>query len=239
MKIIAHVYNDFPTKFALPRQSGLVPELMSRIVFTPEFRDREAIRGIDGFSHLWIIWELSEAKRDSWSPTVRPPKLGGNTRMGVFATRSPFRPNPIGLSSVRLVSVEETDEGCVLIVSGGDMMDGTPVYDIKPYNPYSDCHPDAEGGFAAAHSGERIKVEIGEELISLLPEEKREPLIGVLSLDPRPAYHDDPERIYGFPYGGFEIKFKVSGDTLYVTDIVREYYSRGRFPSPIKLSRPA
>ena len=219
MEIIAHIYNDFPTKFALPRQSGVVKTLESRIVFTPKYRDEHALRGLESFSHIWVIWEISGNKRGEWSPTVRPPRLGGNVRMGVFATRSPFRPNPIGLSCVRLERIERTEEGSVLVVTGGDMMNGTPIYDIKPYIPYADSIPDAKEGFTASGIG-RLAVEIPDELLALVPEDRRETLLGVLSLDPRPAYHDDPERVYGFKYAGFNIRFQVRRETVTVTEIV-------------------
>ncbi len=218
MEIIAHIYNDFPTKFALPRQSGIVKTLESRIVFTPKYRDEHALRGLEGFSHIWVIWEISGNKKGEWSPTVRPPRLGGNVRMGVFATRSPFRPNPIGLSCVRLERIEQTEEGSVLVVTGGDMMNGTPIYDIKPYIPYSDSIPEATEGFTASGI-DRLPVSIPDELLALVPEDQRETLLGVLSLDPRPAYHDDPERVYGFSYGDLEIRFRVKDGSVEVTEI--------------------
>ena len=218
MEIIAHIYNDFPTKFALPRQSGIVKTLESRIVFTPKYRDEHALRGLEGFSHIWVIWEISGNKKGEWSPTVRPPRLGGNVRMGVFATRSPFRPNPIGLSCVRLERIEQTEEGSVLVVTGGDMMNGTPIYDIKPYIPYSDSIPEATEGFTASGI-DRLPVSIPDELLALVPEDQRETLLGVLSLDPRPAYHDDPERVYGFSYGELEIRFRVKDGSVEVTEI--------------------
>ena len=222
MKIIARIHTDFREKFGIPRQSGLA-DGVGRIVFEPEFRDPNALRGIDGYSHLWIIWEFSELRRDGWRPTVRPPRLGGNTRVGVFATRSPYRPNPIGLSSVRLISVEHTErEGDVLIVSGADMLDGTPIYDIKPYLPFTDAHPEATSGFAGEKLSYRLNVIISEPLAaSLSPAE----LVAVKSLlegDPRPSYQDDPEREYGFFYSDAEIKFRVAGDTLTVTEITRK-----------------
>ncbi len=220
MKLIAHIESDFPEKFGIPRQAGLVPELISRIVFEPEFRDPNALRGIEDWSHLWIIWQFSEAIRDEWSPTVRPPRLGGNERVGVFATRSPFRPNPIGLSSVKLERVEQNERlGTVLYVSGADLMNGTPIYDIKPYLPYTDSHPEASGGFAAEVFGHSLKVDFPPELIELLPEEKRTAAIKMLENDPRPAVQHDPERIYGLLFAGHEIKFKVSGDLLSVVDL--------------------
>jgi len=220
MKIIAHIRSDFPTKFGLPRQSGLVSELRAEIVFEPEYRNPDALRGLEGFSHLWIIWEFSEAKRDSWSPTVRPPRLGGNTRMGVFATRSPFRPNPIGLSCVEILGIRQDKElGTVIEVGGADLMDGTPIYDIKPYIPYADAHPDAKEGFTAQNQGYRLEVEIPEELQKRVAQDKLEGLYGILAQDPRPSYQDDPERVYGFEYAGYEVKFRVCGNRLCVEKI--------------------
>ena len=218
MKIIARIHTDFPNKFGIPRQSGLLSALESRIVFEPEFRSPEAIRGIEQWSHLWLIWEFSEAIREGWSPTVRPPRLGGNKRVGVFATRSPFRPNPIGLSSVKLERVEETpNEGNVLIVSGADMMDGTPIYDIKPYLPYADAHTEASGGFAEEVFGAKLTVDFPAELLGKLPEAKRDAAITLLADDPRPAVRaKDSDRIFGFRFAGFEIKFKVSDGILTV-----------------------
>ena len=223
MEIIAHIHNDFPTKFALPRQSGLVSSLTSKIVFTPKYRVPEALRGIDEFSHLWIIWEFDQAKKDDWKPTVRPPRLGGNKRVGVFATRSPFRPNSLGLTCVKLERVEQDGEyGDVLIVSGADIMDGTPIYDIKPYIPYADSRPDAIGSFADDHAADSLEVDISKELLNRVACGKRDTLIGVLSQDPRPAYQDDPERIYGFDYAGYEVKFKVKNSILSVVDILEK-----------------
>ena len=220
MNIIARIHTDLPTKFGLPRQSGLVNELEGLIVFEPKYRDPEALRGIEGFSHLWLIWEFSEAKRDSWSPTVRPPRLGGNKRMGVFATRSPFRPNPIGLSCVTLLGIEKTkDSGLALRVGGADMMDGTPILDIKPYLPIADCRPEATGGFAAEKAGYSVQVVFPDEELEKIPESKRDALKAILSQDPRPAYQDDPERIYGFPYAGAEVRFRVDNGVLYVTEV--------------------
>ena len=218
--VIARIRSDFATKFGVPRQSGLVDALESTIVFEPEYRNADALRGIEGFSHLWVIWQFSEAVRSGWSPTVRPPRLGGNTRMGVFATRSPFRPNNLGLSCVRLAGIEETAEGTVLRIRGADLMDGTPILDIKPYIPYADCKPEALGGFASAPAGETLEVLIPEGLLLRIPENRRESLRGVLAQDPRPHYHDDPERIYGFGFGGMEVKFRVAGNVLTVTDIL-------------------
>ena len=220
MKIIAKIHNDFKEKFGIPRQSGRVPELISRIVFEPEYRVREALRGIEGYSHLWLIWQFSEVSRDTWSPTVRPPRLGGNRRMGVFATRSPYRPNPIGLSSVRLIGIENDKEcGPVLIISGADLLDGTPIYDIKPYLAYTDSHPEATGGFADPVRDYSLKVDFPEMLLSKIPEEKREGLKKLLADDPRPSYQDDPEREYGMVFSDYEIFFKVSGGVLTVTGV--------------------
>ena len=223
MRVIATIRNDFPTKFGLPRQSGLVEGLRSLVVFEPEFRVPEALRGLEGFSHLWLIWQFHRAQREEWSPTVRPPRLGGNTRVGVFATRSPFRPNPIGLSCVRLEEIRRVEGlGQVLVVSGADMMDGTPVLDIKPYLPYADCHPEALGGFAKEAWREPLRVSVAPELLSRVPQDRREALLGVLGQDPRPAYQHDPERVYGFEYAGLEVRFRVAGDALEVTDIQRK-----------------
>ena len=221
MKIIARIRSDFPDKFGIPRQAGLVPELVSKIVFEPEFRDPNALRGIEEWSHLWLIWQFSKAIRDDWSPTVRPPRLGGNERVGVFATRSPFRPNPIGLSSVRLerVAVEE-GLGTVLYVSGADLMDGTPIYDIKPYLAFTDSHPDASGSFAAEAFGHSLKVNFPDELLKVLPADKRAAAIGMLSNDPRPAFQHDPLRVYGVSFGGYEIKFCVDR-TLNVLSVTK------------------
>ena len=220
MKYIAHIRSDFPTKFGIPRQAGLVEGLRAQVVFAPEFRNPEALRGIEGFSHLWLIWEFSQNRREDWSPTVRPPRLGGNVRMGVFATRSPFRPNPIGLSCVRLERVEwDTPQGPVLHVSGADLMDGTPIYDIKPYVPYTDSHPEAAEGFAPPDTGRLLRVDIPEELLARVPGEDRAALEGVLAQDPRPAYQRDPERVYGFPFAGMEVRFRVADGVLRVTDI--------------------
>ena len=220
MKIIARIHNDFKEKFGIPRQSGLSGELKSRIVFEPEYRNPDALRGIDGYSHLWLIWQFSEAIREDWSPTVRPPRLGGNKRMGVFATRSPFRPNPIGLSSVRLEKIEVTkDEGTVLIVSGADLLDGTPIYDIKPYVAYSDCHADAVSGFADPVREYHLNVVFCKELLSKVDISKQNSLIEILSQDPRPSYQNDPNREYGMRFSKWEIFFKVDGNALTVTRI--------------------
>lgn len=223
MHIIARIRNDFPTKFGLPRQSGIVDSLRSTIVFEEPYRVPEALRGMDGYTHLWLLWEFSEAKRDTWSPTVRPPRLGGNTRMGVFATRSPFRPNPIGLSCVKLEGIERRPGlGDVLIVSGADLMDGTPIYDIKPYLPYVDCHPEAKGGFADAHIDDHVEVVFPPEQLERVPEALREALTGVLAQDPRPAYQKDPERVYGFAYADLEVRFTVQGGVLTVVSVERK-----------------
>ncbi|MBP1535567.1 MAG: tRNA (N6-threonylcarbamoyladenosine(37)-N6)-methyltransferase TrmO [Ruminococcus sp.] len=220
MNIIAKIHTDLPTKFGLPRQSSLIDELEGLIIFEPEYRSAEALRGIEGFSHLWLIWEFSEAVRENWSPTVRPPRLGGNKRMGVFATRSPFRPNPIGLSCVRLIGVEKTaNSGLAIRVSGIDMMDGTPIYDIKPYLPAADCHPEASGGFAKEVEGHHLEVGFPEDLLKKVPKDKQNALTALLAQDPRPSYQNDPDRIYGFCYAGLEVKFRVDGEKLYVTDI--------------------
>ena len=216
---IARMKSDFPTKFGIPRQSGLVEELRSTICFEPEYRNPDTLRGIEGYSHLWLIWQFSEAVREDWSPTVRPPRLGGNTRMGVFATRSPFRPNSIGLSCVRLLGVEQTPEGTVLHVAGADLMDGTPILDIKPYIPYSDSHPNASGGFTDTADDYLLQVDFPEELLSLLPENKRAAAKALLSHDPRPSYQRKPNRTYGLSFAGFNIRFKVSETTLTVTEV--------------------
>ena len=217
MEIIARIRSDFPTKFGIPRQSGLVEDLRATVVFEPEYRNPDALRGLEEFSHLWLIWQFSQAVRDTWSPTVRPPRLGGNTRMGVFATRSPFRPNPIGLSCVRLVGMEKDPElGHVLVVAGADLMDGTPILDIKPYLPYADSHPEALGGFTGNVEGKVLEVNFPPELLDQVPEDKREALIGVLSRDPRPSYQHDPERVYGMAFAGLEVRFSVDGDVLHV-----------------------
>ena len=224
MKPIAHIRSDFPAKFGIPRQAGLVAELEAQVVFEPEFRNPEALRGIDGFSHLWLIWEFFQNRREGWSPTVRPPRLGGNVRMGVFATRSPFRPNPIGLSCVQLDRVEwDGPQGPVLRVLGADLMDGTPIYDIKPYVPYADCRPEATQGFAPPDTNRRLEVEIPEELLNRVPETHRAALQGVLAQDPRPAYQRDPERIYGFGFAGLEVRFSVQDGVLRVEEVRPEH----------------
>ena len=220
IQIIARMRSDFATKFGIPRQSGLVEELRSTIVFEPEYRNADALRGIEGFSHLWIIWQFSEAVRNDWSPTVRPPRLGGNTRMGVFATRSPFRPNHLGLSCVKLLGVEETEEfGTVIHVGGADLMDGTPIFDIKPYVPYADCHPEAAGGFTDTAGEYLLQVAFPEDLLAILPADKRQAAISVLSHDPRPSYQRNPDRVYGLTFAGYDIRFCVKEDILTVTAV--------------------
>lgn len=220
LKQIARICSPFPTKFGIPRQSGLVDALRATVVFEPEFRNADALRGLEGFSHLWLIWEFSEARRDGWSPTVRPPRLGGNARMGVFATRSPFRPNPLGLSCVRLEGIRhDAALGAVLDVSGADLMDGTPIYDVKPYLPYADCKPEAVGGFAASGEGRLLTVQADETLLAGLPARTREALLGVLAHDPRPSYQNDPDRVYGMAFGGCEVRFSVDGETLTVRSV--------------------
>ena len=223
IQVIATMRSDFPTKFGLPRQSGLVNELESTIVFEPEFRNSDALRGIEGYSHLWIIWQFSQAVRQDWSPTVRPPRLGGNTRMGVFATRSPFRPNNLGLSCVKLIGIEHTEhEGTILRVAGADLMDGTPIFDIKPYIPYSDSFPDALGGFTDSAEDFLLEVVFPDQLLQQLPEGKRQAAIGVLSHDPRPSYQRKPDRIYGLNFAGFDIRFTVENKTLTVREVVKQ-----------------
>ena len=218
IRVIARIHSDFQTKFGIPRQSGLVDALRAAVVFEPEFRSPDALRGIEGFSHLWLIWQFSEAVRETWSPTVRPPRLGGNARMGVFATRSPFRPNALGLSCVRLEGVEQTAEGPVLLVAGADLMDGTPIYDIKPYLPYADCRPDALGGFAPQRGAE-LAVRIPDALLARVPEDKRAALTGVLAQDPRPRYQDDPARLYGMRFAGLEVRFRVADGAVEVVEL--------------------
>lgn len=220
MDVIAVMHSDFPTKFGIPRQSGLADALQSTIVFEPAYRNPEALRGIEGFSHLWILWQFSQAVRQDWSPTVRPPRLGGNTRMGVFATRSPFRPNAIGLSCVRLLSVEHTqDMGTVLHIGGADLMDGTPILDIKPYIPYCDAHPEAMGGFTQDAGDYLLEVDFPENLKQRLPAEKQEAICQVLSHDPRPSYQKDSDRVYGLSFAGFDIRFTVKDTVLTVVDV--------------------
>ena len=223
MKVIAHIRSDFPTKFGIPRQSGLVQELKATVVFEPAYRNPDALRGLEDFSHLWLLWEFSKAVREEWSPTVRPPRLGGNKRLGVFATRAPFRPNPIGLSCVRLEKVEIDPElGPVIRVSGADLMDGTPIFDVKPYIPYADCQPDATGGFTQQVERRLLQVECPEELLAPVPEDRREGLMGVLANDPRPSYQNDPQRVYGMAFAGFEVRFSVADQTLRVLEIEKK-----------------
>ncbi len=217
---IAHIHTDFPAKFGIPRQSGLVEELEGLIVMEPAYRSPEAFRGIEGFSHLWLIWQFSENVREGWSPTVRPPRLGGNVRMGVFATRSPFRPNSLGLSCVKLLGLEQDDKlGPLLRVAGADLMDGTPIFDIKPYTPLADCHPEARGGFTEINTDYLLDVEIPEPWLSRIPEEKREALQGVLAQDPRPSYQRDSSRVYGMTFAGLEVRFRVGGKCLTVCEV--------------------
>ena len=217
---VARIRSDFPTKFGIPRQSGLVQALRSEVVFEPEFRNDDALRGMEGFSHLWLLWEFSAARRETWSPTVRPPRLGGDERVGVFASRSPFRPNPIGLSCVKLEEIRRTpDAGAVLVVSGADLMDGTPILDIKPYLPYADAHPEARGGFAQDAPKSALTIDFPTDLLALIPEGRREALCSVLALDPRPAYQEDPERVYGMAFAGKNIRFTVQENTLTVREV--------------------
>ena len=219
LKVIAKIHTDFPTKVGIPRQSGMMTGLISEIVFEPEYRCDEALRGIEGFSHLWLIWNFSEAERDEWSPTVRPPRLGGNKRMGVFATRSPYRPNPIGLSSVKFEGLKKTKNGTVILVSGADLMDGTPIYDIKPYLAFTDSHPEAIGGFADKEFGYKLEVEFADGLLQKIAEDKRDGLKSLLSQDPSPSYIEDAERVYGFTFAEWEIKFTVADGILTVQDV--------------------
>lgn len=223
MKIIARIHSDFKEKFGIPRQSGLVPQTRAKIVFEPEYRVADALRGIEGYSHLWLIWSFSKAERETWSPTVRPPRLGGNTRMGVFATRSPFRPNPIGLSCVTLEKVDlNSPDGPVLIVGGADLLDGTPIYDIKPYLPYVDSHPDAKGGFGSEKAGYALDVVIPDDISVKIDPDKREALKGILKEDPRPSYQNDPDRVYGLNYAGMNIRFTVDQGILTVCGVQRD-----------------
>lgn len=221
IKPIAEIRTDFPTKFGIPRQGNLISELSARIIFYKEYQNPEALRGLEEFSHLWLLWGFSANAKKEWSPTVRPPRLGGNKRVGVFATRSPFRPNPLGLSLVKLEKIEKNaDNGIILHVSGADLMDQTPIYDIKPYLPHIEALPDATGGFATRVKDYALSVSCDEKLLKILPPEKRNALISVLSQDPRPSYQNDETRIYGFLFAGFEIKFQVKGNILYVTEII-------------------
>lgn len=222
MQIIARIHTDFPTKFGIPRQSGLASALESTIVFEPEFRNPDALRGIEDFSHIWLIWQFDRALREGWSPTVLPPKLGGKTRVGVFATRSPFRPNSIGLSSVRLTGVElQTKDGPILHVAGADLVDGTPIFDIKPYLPYADAHPDAVDGFEGKRHAEPLRVVFPPELEAQIPPEKREGLRQALACGPIPGYQHDPERRYGFNFAGFDVRFQIRERTVTVVEVVR------------------
>ncbi len=222
VKIIARIHTDFASKFGVPRQSGLVEELKAEIVFEPEFRNPDALRGIEDFSHLWLIWEFSQARRDKWQPMVRPPRLGGNESMGVFATRAPYRPNPIGLSSVKLEGLEQRPgKGTVLIVSGADLMDGTPILDIKPYLPYVDCRKEATGGFTDVVEKKTVEVSFPEELLQKVPAGKRDALKAVLAQDPRPAYQKDPDRRYGLTFAGYDVRFFVKDSILTVVDVVK------------------
>ncbi len=220
MNIIAHIETDFPDKFGIPRQSGMVDELRGRIIFEPEYRRMEAVRGLEEFSHIWLLWEFSENRERTWTATVRPPRLGGNKRIGVFATRSPFRPNNIGLSCVRLIGIEEDKkQGVVLYVQGADLMDGTPIYDIKPYIPFTDCHPEASEGYTRETRAHRLKVDFPVKLLENYPPEKREAVVKILEQDPRPAYIQDTERIYGMSYAGYNIRFQVDGERLTVCEV--------------------
>ena len=220
MEIIARIYTDFAEKFGIPRQSGLVRELTGKIVFEPKYRCADAVKGLEGVDYIWLLWKFQGTERGHWSATVKPPRLGGNTRMGVFATRSPFRPNPIGLSSVKLEHIEYSEDGPVLFVSGIDLKNETPIYDIKPYLPYTDCHPDAREGFAHAVKEYALQVEFPEELLKLFPDEKQEAIIEVLRQDPRPSYHDDETRKYGVAFAGYDVHFRVKGDVLTVFEVV-------------------
>lgn len=229
MEIIAHIHTDFPAKFGIPRQSGLVEELKGRIVFEPEYRNPDAFRGLDGYSHIWLLWKFSGTKRHSWSATVKPPRLGGNKRMGVFATRSPFRPNDIGLSSVKLERLEMDPEfGPVLHVAGADLMDGTAIYDIKPYLPYTDSHPDALSGFAGDVLDYELQVDFPDRWLSMIPKEKQEAIIAVLKQDPRPSYQNIPDRIYGVEFSGFDVRFTVQDMTLTVCEVVPDFHRESR-----------
>lgn len=220
LKVIAHIHSDFPTKFGIPRQSGLVDSLKATIQFEPAFRNPDALRGLEGYSHIWLIWQFSQAVRENWSPTVRPPRLGGNTRMGVFATRSPFRPNSLGLSCVKLERIDwEGKQGPTLLVAGADLMDGTPIYDIKPYLPYADSHPEATGGFAFQSKEGVLQVDFPAHLLQQVPPALRQGLLDVLAQDPRPAYQKQPGRVYGFAFADFEVRFQVDGGLLLVCDL--------------------
>ena len=229
MKIIAKIKSDFSEKFGIPRQSGLVPSLKSKIVFEPAYRNSDALRGLEDFSHIWLLWEFSKSKRDTWSPTVRPPRLGGNRRMGVFATRSPFRPNPIGLSCVKLDRIEwYSAEGPLLYISGADLLNDTPIYDIKPYLPFTDSHPEAAGGFAGDVRGYRLSVDCPNRLLDSIPTQHRQAVMDILAQDPRPSYQQDAERVYGMEYAGMEIRFTVNKDLLTVLEIIRKMPDKER-----------
>lgn len=220
LKSIAHIHNDYTAKFGIPRQSGLVEAVESVIIFEPEYRNVDALRGMDGYSHLWLLWVFSEAMRDTWSPTVLPPRLGGKTRMGVFATRSPFRPNPIGLSSVKLLGIDlHTKEGPVIHVAGADLMDGTPIVDIKPYLPFTDSHPDAVGGFSDPVRDYVLEVVFPDQWLAMVPERLRDPVFGLLAQDPRPSYQNDPDRIYGVAFGGYDFRFRVADGILTICEV--------------------
>ena len=222
LAVIARIQSDFTTKFGIPRQSGLAPSLRSTVIFEPAYRDANALRGLEDYSHIWLLWGFSKIEEPRFSPMVKPPRLGGNKRMGVFATRSPFRPNPIGLSSVRLEGMEaKRGLGTVLYISGADLMDGTPIYDIKPYLSFTDSHPDARCGFADAHVHDRLRVECSKEWLALLPEDKREALLAALALDPRPAYQDDPDTPYGFEFAGWDVHFRVRDGALTVFELIK------------------
>lgn len=222
MKIIGHIHTDFSSKFGIPRQSGLVPELKGIITFEPEFRNPQAFRGLEEFSHIWILWKFSKSEKEHWSATVKPPRLGGKKRMGVFATRSPYRPNDIGLSSVKLEKISFDEKlGAMLYVAGADLLDGTPIYDIKPYIAYTDSHPDAAEGFAGTVKEKELQVDFPEELLSKFPKEKRDAILGVLSQDPRPAYDTDETRLYGVEFAGFDVRFTVTGELLQVKELIK------------------
>ncbi|MCD8149506.1 MAG: tRNA (N6-threonylcarbamoyladenosine(37)-N6)-methyltransferase TrmO [Clostridiales bacterium] len=219
LHVIAHIYTDFPEKFGIPRQSGIIPELKGTIVFEPEYRKPKAVRGLEGYDYIWLLWGFEGTERNDWSPLVRPPRMGGNQRMGVFATRSPFRPNPIGLSSVKLEGIELSNRGPVLQVSGIDMRDGTPIYDIKPYIPFADSHPQARGGFSDEMDDGLLEVEFPEYLLAQIAPEKQSALIDVLRQDPRPRYQNDPDRVYGLSFGGYNVQFTVDGRRLQVASV--------------------
>ena len=219
IKPIAYIKTDFKQKFGIPRQSGRVDSLRAKIIFEPEYRNADALREIEGFSHLWLIFDFSLAHKDEWSPTVRPPRLGGNRRVGVFASRSPFRPNPLGLSCVELISIEKTTDGDVLIVGGADLLDNTPIFDIKPYLPYADCKPDALSGYAGSETNHRLEVVIDYELLKTIPTDKQQALLECLADDPRPSYQDDPERVYTMSFANFDISFRINAQTLTVTNV--------------------